>query len=794
MIETRDLAKRYGDRIALEKISLTFGDRGLVCITGPSGCGKTTLLNMIGGLDKPTGGVIAVNGRDISVLSERELNAYRGAEVGFVFQKGNLLKNLTVRENIAYPSEVRGICSSERSAAADNALGLVGLSNEAEKFPSELSGGQYQRIAVARGIAGDPSLILADEPTGALDEEAGNDVMRLLKELSAERLVIVVTHNIALAEKYADRMIGLRGGSVVTDTAPQSSELPFAESIEGKTDKTYKKNKISYKSATAFGFRTLSAKRMRTLITSIACAVGIFGVSAVLALSTLLSVFVRDTETDLLSTYAVSAGEAYDLTTFLDAGGTLDISRLDDAAYVRSTMSDAYFRLSEGKSINGEYVDYIENLDKSTYRYIDYDYLLDYSSHIFVGARLESVELNVSFDYISEIAGSYADIASALLDSVSYFSRLPSDHGILENDCTLVYGSLPSSANELVLVLDADGCIDDYVMAMLGYYSIAEITEYLSGGNAKREWSYAELASRRFAFFDNDIVYTKGMNGRYTENTAFGTGVQSLEPDEGEGLALKISGIVRDNGNAAIAPGVYYTAELDEYFMRQGAHSAIVKEMRALRDAGRLINPLTGASVPENIWTRTLRSLGGDNVPNTLNIYAASVEAKDEIVEYLAAWNTAHPDFKINYADNVSTVIGYVSSVLDGLTIGMLLLAFAALVVAAVMLGAVTYVSVGSRMSELGVMRSLGASREYITVSVLTESGFVGLFGGFVGLVAAYIALAVCSAFLPVYAGLLLPWQAVTAIAASTTAACVAGLPPAIRASKADPAETVKEI
>lgn len=785
MIRIKNLTKKYGDNPALGGIDLSFPDRGLICITGPSGCGKTTLLNMIGGLDKPTSGSVENNGRDVAAMSERELNAYRGAEVGFIFQSGNLLGQYTVLENAAYPLAVRGIPREERLSAADRALDYVGLRDQAGKYPSELSGGQYQRVAVARGIAGNPSLVLADEPTGALDDDAGGAVMQLMKKLSVDRLVVVVTHNTALAEKYADRIIELRGGKVTKDTAAVA-ELPTAP-----TETAEKTHNISYKNAAAFGFRALAAKKARTIVMSIACAVGILCVCAALALSTLLSSFVRDTETSLLSTYAVSAGDAYDLSNFLETND-LDVTRLSDAAYVRSTMSDAYFRIAEGKHINAEYVEYVERLDKRLYGYIERDYALDYSSHIFVGARLDTVELNVSFDYISDIAGSYADVAETLLDSVTYFSRLPANADVA-GDCELVYGSLPTAADELVMVLDPDGCIDDYTMALLGYYSMSEITEYLTSGEGKRVWRYEELASRRFAFLNNDVVYTKGLNGRYTKNTAFGTSVQPIEPAEGDGLSLKISGIVRDKGDAAIAPGVYYTSALDEYFMTQGARSAIVEEMRESGDAGRFVDPLNGVSVTEELWIKTLRGLGGDSLPQTLNIYAASTESKDEIIAYLAAWNASHPDYKINYADNVSIIMDYVSSVLDGLTLGMFVLAFAALLAAAIMLGVASYVSVGARKCELGVVRSLGASRGYIALSVLTESGLIGLIGGLFGLVAAYVILAICSAFLPVSAGLLLPWQAILAVAVSAVAACMAGLPPALRASNADPAVTVKE-
>lgn len=832
MLELIALTKEYdnagGRTLALDSVTLAFGGRGLVCILGESGCGKTTLLNMAGGLDTPTHGEVRFRGKRLSDMTEREINEYRGRNVGFVFQHGELLGGMNAEENVALPCRIAGMKDALSRARA--ALAAVGIDKPKARV-DELSGGQAQRVAIARAIAADPSVILADEPTGALDAHNGEEVVSLLKKLSRDRSVIMVTHNRALAEKYADRLITLKGGRIVGDTAQSDvgdankngsaelcgesgaksvgsadgeSAMPRESGAREKTgDGTSAKPRAvrSRSCGAAFPVKTglgnLTRSVRRSLLLSFICAVGTLCIAAVLAFTGGAFGFVDDFYKTSLSSYPVSAGEGtYDIAA-LTENRTLDPSRLKDDVYVRTYFSDMYFRLTDGTPIGEEYLEYVSRMDKSLTTYVFYDYLIDYPSYVFTETNINGTRLNVSLSYIYDYAGRYS--SSEGLDGVlpSVFSPLPDNRDYVLSSLDLVYGEYPDSPDETALVIDEDGAIDEYVLAFLGYYSTEEIENYFSDGSEqnKYDWSFEELTSKKFTLFYNDVVYTPSGKA-FAKNDSFSRSVRPLGiTDPSDGRELNISCVLRRRSGDAIDCGLYYSTALTSEFIADALNSDVVAYMNEEYDyRGVYPDPLTGDALPEKSGRNEMASLGGLTLPSGIRFYASSAEAREKITEYLAAWNEANYDKRVVYADNVSSIVSYASSVLTKTSAVLFVIAAVVAVASALMLAAMTAFSSRMRRREFAVMRCMGMPRAFVSVMMMTESAFVGLVGGVAGVAIVYIALAVMGALTsfalsPLF---LSPWAAVCVAVGCAAVAALACLPPALAASSMPPVAAMR--
>lgn len=826
MLELIALTKEYdnagGKTLALDSVTLAFGGRGLVCILGESGCGKTTLLNMAGGLDTPTRGEVRFRGKRLSDMTEREINEYRGRNVGFVFQHGELLGGMNAEENVALPCRIAGM--KDASSRARAALAAVGIDKTKARV-SELSGGQAQRVAIARAIAADPSVILADEPTGALDAHNGEEVVALLKKLSRDRQVIMVTHNRALAEKYADRLITLQDGRIAGDTAQSqggeragekagdvesvkpcgNNEIANTGDIESETpcdSESSKPRAVRSRSCGAalpvkMGLGNLTRSVRRSLLLSFICAVGTLCIAAVLAFAGGAFGFVDDFYKTSLSRYPVSAGEGtYDIDA-LTENRTLDPSRLKDDVYVRTYFSDMFFRITDGTPIGEEYLAYVSRMDKSLTTHIFYDYLIDYPSYVFTETDINGTLLNVSLSYIYDYAEKYS--SSEGLDGVlpSVFSPLPDNREYVLSSLDLVYGEYPDSPEEMALVIDEDGAIDEYVLAFLGYYSTEEIENYFSDGSEqnKYDWSFAELTSKKFTLFYNDVVYQQGRS-KFTKNDSFSRSVRPLEiTDPSDGRELKISCVLRRRSGDAIDCGLYYNTALTSEFIADALNSDVVAYMNEEYDfRGVYPDPLTGDALPEKSGRNKMASLGGLTLPSGIRFYASSAEAREQITEYLAAWNEANYDKRVVYADNVSSIVGYASSVLTKTSAVLFVIAAVVAAASALMLAAMTAFSSRVRRREFAVMRCMGMPRAFVSVMMMTESAFVGLVGGVAGVAIVYIALAVLGALTsfalsPLF---LSPWAAVCVAVGCAAVAALACLPPALAASSMPPVLAMK--
>lgn len=799
MLKTKGLTKIYrsadgATTRALSDVSLEFADRGLVCVLGESGSGKTTLLNMLGAEDRPDAGSVEADGRDLADMSERERDAYRGSRVACAHQRGDLLPHLTVQANAELGLMLAGVPKAERRSAARRALERVGMADMANKKPSMLSGGQYQRVAVARAIAGNAAVVLADEPTGALDARSGDEIMKLLRSIADDRLVIVVTHNETLARRYARRIIRLSEGRVVSDELNETCGSPDARGPE-LPPVPLTGGGAGVKGALSLARATLAGGKLRTAALAAASGFGLIGLCLVIALTSAFNALAAGVESDLLSTSPVIAGMgSYDVAAMLDAAtpDAPDVGELTDETYVTELLSAVYGRVADTSDVTPEYIEYVRSLDESLYTHIEYDRMTDMTAHLFTGVEVRGVTLNASVGYLIGLAGGFSDVAQTVVDSVGYFECLPEDRALVESGYDCVYGSYPDSPDELVFVLDENGCLPDYVMALLGYYSDEEIMGYMGGTDkdVRRYWSFEDLTARDFTFFHNDVVYSLDeVSGLFEVNDVFSASVRPLEvTDPADGIPLRVTGVLRPREGGAydgLSPGLYYLDSLTDAYVAAADGSAIVQSMRADKADGRLVDPFSGIEVMDGLWKQTYRAVGGEAIAGSVHIYAADVESKAEILAALERWNVEHPDARINYADNVGTIADYVTGIVSDVGVLLFAVTLSAVVAIALLLAVGAWRSVIERKDEISLLRRLGAGKRDIRLMVLAEWAAIGALGGVCGVAISYALLAVAWAVTGLIAPAALPaGYAVLLIVADAALACLAGLAGAAPASR----------
>lgn len=551
MLKLSGITKEYkiasGTVHALKRISLAFRESEFVCVLGPSGCGKTTLLNIIGGLDHYTTGDLVIQGRSTKNFRDRDWDIYRNHRIGFIFQSYNLIPHQTVLGNVELALTIAGVGREERKARAKQALERVGLGNELDKKPNQLSGGQMQRVAIARALVNNPDILLADEPTGALDSETSVQIMELIKEIAGERLVIMVTHNPELAYQYASRIVRLKDGLVESDSAPYYGEEDVAcdvnvegsvkaqsvsdKAVEmqtsaaevGPQSKTVSKGKkqkklrarMSFFTSLALSARNLLTKKGRTILTSVAGSIGIISVCLVLALSNGFNNFIRQTEEDMLSYYPVTISESsFDLasvmTSFTSPQDMPDMSQLDDKVYIDSFLTSLANGMAATNNLSDEYVAYLEDMDPSWYSEIMYSYGASISDNLFLQAETfpdgdnTATELttrslsNLKSKYITDLMA-FASQYSSLIGFADYFTDVvnvmpgTSDNANLGygayvlDQYDIVAGTFPQNENEAVLVVGQNNQVTDLTLAQLGLLSEDRFMDLFNLGDEDAE-------------------------------------------------------------------------------------------------------------------------------------------------------------------------------------------------------------------------------------------------------------------------------------------------------------------
>lgn len=632
MLELKNIKKDYpggGETVrALKGISLQFRKSEFVSILGPSGCGKTTMLNIIGGLDQYTEGDLVINGKSTKDFKDRDWDAYRNHSVGFVFQSYNLIPHQTVLQNVELALTLSGVGKAERRSRAKKALEQVGLGSQLKKKPSEMSGGQMQRVAIARAIVNNPDIVLADEPTGALDTETSLQVMEILKEISKDRLVIMVTHNPNLAERYSTRIVRMLDGLITDDSAPLSEEEIKKEQEEDKvkTEREKKVKKPSMSLSTSFGLslKNLITKKGRTALTSFAGSIGIIGIALIFAVSQGTTAYINALQEDTLSSYPITLeahsmnlgalmeafiGTAhsqeehdndavyqkpmvYDLVNALSSAETIDNDLAAFKAYIEERRADTSDENGLNEAISGiqytydtEFLVYTENVDGTIIRSDSQELLQELLIEYF-GLDMSSM-MDLGEDYgLMDSMGSMFSMGSSM---VLWQEMLSGDNGklvspLLESQYDVIYGSWPTEYNEIVLVLDENNEIDDMALYALGLKSKEEIDAVMQAAMnqtaievEQQKWSYEEICDMEFRIILNSSCYTLDEStGLYTDLRESNAGLKYLYDN---GLSLKVSGIIRPSEDAVssmLTGSIGYTSELTEYIIEQSKNSAAV--------------------------------------------------------------------------------------------------------------------------------------------------------------------------------------------------------------------------
>ena len=629
MLKLSNITKRYtlgGSTIdALRGVDLEFRENEFVSILGPSGCGKTTTLNIIGGLDRYTSGDLIINGRSTKDYKDADWDAYRNHSIGFVFQSYNLIPHQTVLANVELALTLAGVSKAERRRRAVEALERVGLGDQLGKVPSQMSGGQMQRVAIARALINDPDILLADEPTGALDSETSVQVMELLKEVAQDRLVIMVTHNPELAQQYSTRIVTLKDGKVTGDSNPYRQEEQ-APVLTGKQARAAKKPSMSFLTALSLSLTNLRTKMGRTVLTAFAGSIGIIGIALILALSTGINTYINKVQEDTLSSYPITIqAESTDMTALMASlmgarhseGGGGGSNPDPDRVYASTVMYDMMDSMlnAETQTNNLEaFKEYLDNggggiKDMAAIHY-SYDFGFDIYTQDENGDILKSDVMALMQDAMSAMYGgdysSYFEQMGSMYSAMEVWEELlPGEDGELvspqeKNQYELLYGGWPQSHDEVILFVDGSNEISDLMLYALGLMPHADMEEAMvsmSKGETvdvgEMSWSYEELCALDFKLILPAEYYQHDpATDTYTDMSQTQAGMDFLYNSEDVGIRLKVAGIARpvDGGHGMLSGGIGYTSALTRFAIETTGDTEILKAQLDDPDTDVIVN------------------------------------------------------------------------------------------------------------------------------------------------------------------------------------------------------------
>lgn len=782
MLSLKNIKKSYitGDfkQVALNGVSLNFRESEFVAILGPSGSGKTTCLNVIGGLDKYDSGDLIINGKSTREFKDSDWDAYRNNSIGFIFQSYNLISHLSILDNVEMGMTLSGISATEKHKKAVEVLERVGLKDHIHKRPNQLSGGQMQRVAIARALANDPDIILADEPTGALDTKTSIQIMDLIKDIAKDKLVIMVTHNPELARDYADRIVEFRDGNVISDTNPLEEE---------KSNSSYslKKTSMIFFTALKLSGMNIRTKKWRTFLTAFASSIGIIGIALILSLSNGFDRQIDIFESDTLSGFPIMISQKaaeVDINTMMEHSKEMrkemlgeeevDSSKYPDTDVIYPYNSKENTFIHTNK-LTEEYVKYIEDIDDTLLSGISFTRL-------------------VNMNFLKSDGSVATPINASDLNLSSYPIKLDNNsEGYLETSYDLLAGSYPQTMNDLILVVDEYNKLDTAVLDALGIDS------------NKEEISFNDIVGYEIKAILNDDYYKK--LGNYYTLAGNPNDMSEIYNNE-RAIPLKITGILRLKKDVTIpvlSSGLSYSDELSKYFIEDAKNSEVVKAQEKVdynvftgesfkRDSNRADSSNTNTK--ENI----LASIGATSTPYMITLYPKDFATKEAITDYLDDWNEdKDKEDVIIYNDMASTFVSLSGGIMDAIT--MVLIAFAAisLVVSLIMVGIITYISVLERTKEIGVLRALGARKKDITRVFNAETFIVGSCSGILGIVIAYLLTFPTNNILYKVTDLkgvavLNPVHAIILVVISVVLTMIGGSIPAVMASKKDPVEALR--
>lgn len=853
MLQCKNIMKDYvsGDEIvhALKGVSLSFREHEFVSILGQSGCGKTTFLNIIGGLDHYTSGDLIINGKSTKDYSDKDWDTYRNHQVGFVFQSYNLIMHQSVLSNVELALTLTGVNKEERRKRAIEALNKVGLSDQIHKKPTQMSGGQMQRVAIARAIVNNPDIILADEPTGALDSATSVQIMEILKEISKDKLVIMVTHNPQLADEYSSRIIRLKDGSLVSDSNP------FNEQEMNVDMSVLKRPGMSFKMACSLSLNNLMTKKARTFLTSFAGSIGIIGIALIMSLSHGMQSYIDQMENDTMASYPIeiqaNSSDMSTLMTTMMGMKKKTEEHTDSKMYSRPYVEDVLESLSSSKKNNlSAFKSYIESSKGKEFRKkakaIEYDYNLNlqvYNENTDSG--LVQVSPNGLLDKLGmsdmmSIQSQFMDSSAMTNDQV--WLSLPESKKLRDDEYQLVEGKWPTNYNEVVLEVDENNEITDYALYSLGLLDQDELVKnyqkILNGEIDKisktklKSYSVDDILNLKFRLVLNSDLYQK-VNGLWinqSENESYMKDVVSKSPE------IKVVGIIKPSESTVSQPtmgGVYYTKAMEEYVTSKTENAQIVKEQKTnpniniftqtefasgqKMSMSNLTNEqmmqLSSMSQEElmnymNTYNENINATYDSNLtklgvvdysnPTKISLYASSFDGKEKLSDLITSYNKKQTKSNvITYNDFIGTMLSSVTSVVNIISYVLIAFVSVSLIVSSIMIGIITYISVLERTKEIGILRSIGASKKDITRVFNAETFIIGLISGVLGILITLVLNVPISVVVENMTGVAhiakLPVNgAVFLIFIDLVLTILAGLIPSKIASKKDPVEALR--
>ena len=759
MLDLKNISKSYktGNFVqhALKKVNLSFRKNEFVAILGPSGSGKTTLLNIIGGLDRYDSGDLIINGKSTKKFKATEWDSYRNNCVGFIFQSYNLISHISVLENVEMALTLSGYKRKNKREKALEALDKVGLKDHAHKRPNQLSGGQMQRVAIARSLVNNPDIILADEPTGALDSTTSVQIMNLIKEIAKDKLVIMVTHNPELAKNYASRIIEFKDGEILSD----SNSIKEEETDTGTVH--IKKTVLSYLSAIHLSFNNIKTKKGRTFLTAFAASIGIIGIALILSLSNGFQLQIDKFEKSTLSQMPI---------TISSEAMQMDEDTLEEQMQTSTNKKDKYpkekvvkptesvmEKIVHTNNITKDYINYIENIDSNLLSGISYLKK--------TGLNLITKDNNNNYKKV--------DMANSMMWQIFPTRTQDKESGIVEDNYDVLAGKIDSKEEGLILAIDSKNEVSKALIESLGFDSSKNI-------------SFDDILNKEFKIVTNNDYYKKlGNNFIPTSN-------YDEVYNNTNSITVKIKAIIRGKEDKEMFTNqalIFYTGALVDKIISINKDSEIVK---AQEDKD--YNILTGTSFDDTTTKEDILAyLGADMTPAVIYLYPKDFASKDKITSYLDKYNKNKADSdKITYTDMAKLMSSLSSGIMDAITVVLIAFSSISLVVSSIMIAIITYISVLERTKEIGILRALGARAKDITRVFNAETMLIGLCSGILGLVIAYLLIFPANRIIENLSGLasvakLNPVHALILLLISVSLTVLSGFIPAKMASKKDP-------
>lgn len=827
MLKLQGITKDYivgdGKVEALKGVDIEFRKSEFVAILGASGCGKTTLLNIVGGLDKYTTGDLIINNKSTKNYSDYEWDTYRNHSVGFVFQSYNLIPHQTVLNNVELALTLSGVSKHERRQRAKEALKKVGLGDQINKKPNQLSGGQMQRVSIARAIVNDPEIILADEPTGALDTTTSIQVLDILKEIAKDRLVVMVTHNPELADQYATRTIRLTDGLVISDSNPYESvieEVKEEKIVKGKkreARKHKKKSSMSFWTAFSLSLNNLMTKKARTILTAFAGSIGIIGIALILSLSSGFQNYIDKVQEDTLSTYPiVIESQTVDYTEMMESimnKGDKEEHGLDKI-YSNNILADLLKTMSAGIKTNDlkafkKYLDSSEEIQNYTTA-IKYTY----NSKINIYSPNYSETTNnklVPADFnLGTIIGPYASpMMQEMMNQLNVWEEMLDNQTLLDSQYELIgAGSKwPSAYNEVVVVVNENNELTDHILFSLGLkttedfydmmYQLQTNPNYVAPVTS---YTYEEILGLKYKLVVDSQYYEDKDNDGIFENVS--ENPSSMKKVLDNSLEVEVVGIVRAKEGAAatsISGSIGYTKELTEYIVKRNKNSDVViaQQSNLTTDVttGELFDVDLAGNPNVGQYQEVLTKIGYADldVPATISLYPTTFEAKDAINKLIKEYNEEKlSSQQIQYTDYIGIMMSSVSTIIDAISYVLIAFVSISLIVSSIMIGIITYISVLERTKEIGVLRSIGARKKDISRVFNAETLLIGFVSGALGIGVTVLLDIPINIILKMLAGIegiakLPVVGALILVAISMLLTFIAGLIPSRIAAKKDP-------